>query len=154
MLSLPLLARSYNVEQPTKHFGRASLPAEHMDSLRVLIVDDNQDAADSLAVLCRLWGHAVSVAYDGPTALTLAEHFEPQVVLLDIRMPGMHGPEVARQLRSNPKFARATLYATSANTPNDRWLQEWMRWFDGHLLKPYNLMELEVLLAQRAKCQA
>jgi CheY-like chemotaxis protein len=121
-----------------------------MEALRVLIVDDNQDAADSLAVLCRLWGHTVRVAYDGAMALAVAEPFEPQVILLDIRMPGMHGLEVARRLRWNPKFARALVYATSADDPHDSQLQEWMQKFDGYLLKPYNLAELESLLAAKA----
>jgi CheY-like chemotaxis protein len=121
-----------------------------MEALRVLIVDDNQDAADSLAVLCRLWGHVVRVAYDGPAALAVAEPFEPQVILLDIRMPGMHGLEVARRLRRNPKFARALVYATSADNPHDSQLREWMQKFDGFLLKPYNLAELESLLAAKA----
>ena len=125
-----------------------------MEPLRILIADDNQDAADTLAVLCRLWGHEASVAYDGPTALALADKIEPQVILLDIRMPGMHGGEVAQRLRGDRRFQRSILYATSANAPDENQIRRWMRWFDGHLLKPYNLAELESMLAARASCRA
>ena len=63
---------------------------------RLLVVDDNRDAADSLAVLLRLQGHEVRVAHDGPAALELAASFRPDVAFLDIGMPGMDGYEVAR----------------------------------------------------------
>ena len=125
-----------------------------MESLRVLIADDNQDAADTLAVLCRVWGHAACVAYEGPTALGLAGRFEPQVFLLDSRMPGMHGGQVAERLRSDPRFQRSVIYATSANAPTECQLRSWLQWFDGFLLKPYNLVDLESFLATWASCRA
>src|SRR5262245_53172311 len=82
----------------------------NMPNLRVLIADDNRDAADTLAVLCRLWGHTVCVAYDGPTALDLADKSEPHVILLDIRMPGMHGGEVAERMRRSPLLRQSLIY--------------------------------------------
>ncbi len=69
---------------------------------RVLVVDDNADAADSLSILLRLLGHEVVTAYAGPGGLTLAESFQPEVVFLDIGMPGMSGYEVARRLKAGP----------------------------------------------------
>jgi CheY-like chemotaxis protein len=69
---------------------------------RVLVVDDNADAADSLSILLRLLGHDVVTAYAGPGGLTLAESFQPEVVFLDIGMPGMSGYEVARLLKAGP----------------------------------------------------
>jgi CheY-like chemotaxis protein len=68
-------------------------------ALRVLVVDDYRDAADSLAQLCRLWGHDVRVAYDGEQALRLARAHRPRVALLDLAMPGMDGVRVAQRLR-------------------------------------------------------
>jgi CheY-like chemotaxis protein len=65
----------------------------------VLVVDDNEDAADSLAALLQLSGHEVFVAYDGQQALEVAEQVRPDVVLLDVSMPRMDGHEVARRLR-------------------------------------------------------
>src|SRR3954469_5124709 len=67
--------------------------------MRVLVVEDNADAARSAAALVRRWGHDVRVAFDGPTALREASEDEPDVVLLDIGLPGMDGYEVARRLR-------------------------------------------------------
>src|SRR5687768_15572117 len=68
-------------------------------TLRVLVVEDNPDSARSLAALLRRWGHSVRVAFDGPSALQLAGEDEPDVVLLDIGLPGMDGYAVASSLR-------------------------------------------------------
>src|SRR6185503_16114768 len=66
---------------------------------RILVVDDNRDASDTLAMLLRAMNHDVRVAHDGPSAIENASDFQPQVVLLDIGLPGMDGFEVARRLR-------------------------------------------------------
>jgi len=76
--------------------------------LRVLIVDDNTDAAESLAMLLRLWGHVVYVAHDGLAALAMARTYLPEVVLLDLGPPGMDGYEVARQLRAAGEWEAAS----------------------------------------------
>ena len=81
--------------------------------LRVLIVDDFRDGADSLALLLKLWGYETAVAYDGPAALTLASAAPPAAALLDIGLPGVDGCEVARRLRTLPGTARALLIALS-----------------------------------------
>jgi PAS domain S-box-containing protein len=83
-------------------------------ALRVLVVDDNRDAADSLALVLQLGGHEVRVANDGVAALALAETFRPSLALLDIGMPGMNGYELARRLRGRPAGASRT---TSAVPP-------------------------------------
>src|SRR5207245_2187460 len=70
---------------------------------RVLVVDDSVDAADSSAVLLRLLGHQVETVYDGHAALEAVRSFRPEVVLLDIGLPGMNGYEVARALRTQPE---------------------------------------------------
>src|SRR5262245_39630515 len=68
--------------------------------LRVLVADDCRDTAETFAILATAWGHEAEVAYDGASALARAEALRPDVVLLDIDMPGLTGPEVARQLRA------------------------------------------------------
>jgi len=123
------------------------------ESLRVLVADDNRDAADALATLVHLWGHDVRVAYDGRAAVNLAGDFVPHVVMLDIQMPGMHGGEVARQLRAQPDFRHAKIYATSANEFDDPRLTAWRHLFDAHFVKPYNLTLLEGLLANHLRCE-
>ena len=123
-----------------------------MKALRILIADDNVDAADSLALLCRLWGHTPFVAYDGAIALELADRVLPQVILLDFFMPGAPGGEVARQLRADERFSRTLIYLTTSRPPEDSELQTHREWFDGYLQKPYNLSKLEALLYERAMC--
>ncbi len=115
---------------------------------RILVVDDNIDAARSLAkVLTLLHGQNVAVAHDGPSALETAEAFRPQIVLLDIGLPGMSGHEVAEQLRRRPWFEGVLLVAVSG------WGQEKDRTaslaagFDHHLVKPVNQATLQKLLA-------
>ena len=88
-------------------------------SLRVLVVEDNVDAADSLSMLLRLYGHDVQVARTGPTALEMASAFRPDVVLLDIGLPGMDGYQVARHLRERPEFKDVTMCALTGYTPSE-----------------------------------
>jgi PAS domain S-box-containing protein len=116
---------------------------------RVLVVDDNVDAATSLAkLLTRFHGQDVRVAHDGPAALREAGDFRPDVVLLDIGMPGMDGCEVARRLRAQPETGRALLVALTG------WGQESDRQrsreagFDHHLVKPVDPDALRDLLAE------
>ncbi len=119
--------------------------------LRVLVVDDLADAAESLALLVRIWGHTVQVARDGPTALSVAAEFLPQVSLLDIMMPGMSGGELAVRLRRLPELSGAVLVATTANSPDDPRLAAYVGLFDHFFRKPFDLVRLESLLNS---CQA
>lgn len=115
--------------------------------LRVLVVDDNVDAAQTLAMLVQLAGHDVRIAYDGPPALTLAEAFQPQVVLLDLNLPAMDGYEVARKLREKPETHEAVLAAVSGwGQPEDRRRSE-EAGFDRHFVKPVNPNTITKLLA-------
>lgn len=118
--------------------------------LRVLVVDDLIDAADSLRLLLELWGHEVRVEYDGRRALETARDYRPHVVLLDVQMPGMHGGEVARALKSDSEIGRSWVIATTANERGDPRLLGFRQFFDDHLVKPYNLEHLERLLASCA----
>ncbi|MGH7859488.1 MAG: response regulator [Candidatus Binatia bacterium] len=116
-------------------------------SLRVLIVDDNVDAADSIGMLLEIAGHRVQVAYDGSGALEIATSFRPQVVLLDICMPGMDGYQVARRLREDPATREATLVAMTGWGQDEDLRKSEEAGFDRHLLKPAEPAVLEELLA-------
>ena len=134
----------------TGWYGSMASASPGGDCLRVLIVDDNQDAANALSILLGLWGHSVAVAYSGTTAIKLAESFDPQVALLDIWMPGMHGGEVARHFRQSTALKDALIIAVTAHPLNDSRLDEWREYFDDVLSKPCNLAQLEDLLAAHA----
>ena len=109
---------------------------------RVLIVDDNHDSADSLAAVLRALDHDVRTLYEGAAVSAVAEEFQPQIVLLDIGLPGMNGYEVARQLRKSAKLRSAILVAlTGYGRDEDRELAR-EAGFDHHLVKP---LEPEVL---------
>ncbi|MCW8193984.1 PAS domain S-box protein [Proteobacteria bacterium 005FR1] len=118
------------------------------DSKRVLIVEDNPDIADTMALLIEAAGHEVSVAEDGPSALLAAEDFGPDVVLLDIGLPGMDGYEVARRLRRSPGTRQAVLAAlTGYGQARDRERTE-AAGFDAHFVKPVDLSALEAFIRQ------
>jgi two-component system, chemotaxis family, CheB/CheR fusion protein len=116
---------------------------------RVLIVDDNDDARQSLVLLVRSWGHEVADAADGPSAIACAERFDPQTALLDIGMPGMNGYQLARHFRALPQYADLQLVAmTGFGREEDRDAAS-AAGFNSHLVKPVALDELEALLANR-----
>jgi CheY-like chemotaxis protein len=119
------------------------------DSLRVLVVDDNQDAADSLAMLLRLWGHKAEVAYGGREAIDLAESFNPQAIVLDICMNGMHGGELARHIRQESGVRGAMIIALTGHPPTDPRVVAWREYFDAILGKPQGLSQIRDLLAAR-----
>jgi two-component system CheB/CheR fusion protein len=114
---------------------------------RVLVVDDSRDAADSLALLLRVWGHEVRVTYDGPGALDAAREFRPDVLLLDLGLPGMTGYAVAEQLRQVPDLGQTILVAvTGHGQEGDRRRSE-QAGFRHHLVKPADPNALRQLLA-------
>jgi PAS domain S-box-containing protein len=119
---------------------------------RVLVVDDNQDSADSLAMLLRLSGHEVRTAHDGLEAVTAAETFDPDVALLDLGMPTLNGYEVAQRIRRQPRGADIVLIALTG------WGQEEYRrrskdaGFDHHLTKPVEVDVLHKILADTGQC--
>ncbi|HLQ67179.1 MAG TPA: response regulator [Candidatus Limnocylindrales bacterium] len=117
---------------------------------RVLVVDDNADAAESLATLLQRAGHQVSVAHDGPTALSIAVQERPRVVLLDIGMPGMDGYEVCREMRRAGLEDALIVALTGFGQEEDRQRSR-EAGFDGHQVKPGDPVELMKLVAGTAK---
>jgi CheY-like chemotaxis protein len=129
------------------------LPAA-AEGLRVLLVDDNVDGADSLAALVRLAGHDTRVAHDGPGALEAAAAFRPQVVVLDIGLPGLTGYEVARRLRADPDLAGASLVAVTGYGRDEDRERAREAGFDHHLTKPVEFAQLLDLLKPPAAVPA
>jgi PAS domain S-box-containing protein len=115
---------------------------------KVLIVDDNTDAADSLAMLLKLEGHEVEVAYNPQDALALVSSFAPALVLLDIGLPDMDGYEVARRIRASPESARVRLVALTGYGQSEDKQHAHFAGFDAHLVKPVEFSELERFLAR------
>jgi CheY-like chemotaxis protein len=111
------------------------------------VVDDNQDAANSLGVLLRLQGHEVRVAYSGVAALEMTKEYTPDLVFLDIGMPGMDGYEVARRLRQQPGLERVVLAALTGWGQQEDRRRSAEAGFDHHLVKPPDLKALETLVA-------
>ncbi|HEY2035996.1 MAG TPA: response regulator [Steroidobacteraceae bacterium] len=103
---------------------------------RLLVVDDNRDAAESMSMLLEMWGHEVAFAYDGPSALQTAEQLQPQAVFLDIGLPGMDGYEVAARLRELPQARNAILIAITGYGQEDDRLRSRRAGIDHHLVKP------------------
>lgn len=103
---------------------------------RLLVVDDNKDAAESMSMLLEMWGHEVAFAYDGPSALETAEQWQPEAVFLDIGLPGMDGYEVAERLRELPHAKDAVLIAITGYGQEDDRQRSRRAGIDHHLVKP------------------
>ena len=114
---------------------------------RILVVDDNVDAAETMAMLLEFSGHEVRTAFGGQAALDLARLFRPQVVFLDIGLPGMNGYEVAQRLLADPATAATRLIALTGWGTEDDILKSKMVGFHAHLTKPVDPYALEALLA-------
>jgi PAS domain S-box-containing protein len=129
-LRLPLVA-SAGALAPKSSTGRSD-----SERLRIMVVDDNDDAAEMLAMLLRVFEHEVEIAHDGLEALEVATSFQPQLVFLDIGLPGMDGYEVARRLRGLAGTAHSQLVAlTGWGGDKDKKLAK-QAGFDEHLTKP------------------
>jgi CheY-like chemotaxis protein len=122
--------------------GRAS-----SGSARVLLIEDNPDAAESLAMLLELLGHRVRVSHDGITGIEAARAHGPDVILVDIGLPGMDGYEVARRLRLERELGHVVLVALTGYGRDQDKRQAAAAGFDSHLVKPATLDAIEALLA-------
>ena len=128
----------------TPKMGQAS--SDLRAGLRVLVVEDYPDTATSTAMLLKLFGHEVDVAGDGPTALQAFAAFLPDVVLLDIGLPGMDGYEVARRMGGQPMNRRPFFIAVSGYREAADRRREVEAGIDMHLLKPVDPDHLQLLL--------
>ncbi len=126
----------------------AKIQPKGASKLKVLVVDDNRDAAEMMGKLLRLLGNDVHVVYDGFAAIEEARTFQPAAVLLDIGLPEMNGYEVARALREEPLCKGVKIIAVSGwGQPEDRERGK-LSGFDHHVVKPADSRELMRLLAE------
>jgi PAS domain S-box-containing protein len=142
-LWLPVLAEA----EPAVNTTKQDLPDQKSGKARrVLVVDDNHDSAESLAMLLRLLGHEVNTAHDGPSALSSAMRHRPEIVLMDIGLPGMSGYDVAREIRASPDLNAIRLIAiTGYGQEGDR-RQALDAGFDDHCVKPVEVAKLAELM--------
>jgi CheY-like chemotaxis protein len=133
-LRIPLLdGKAQRQAQPAK---AAEAPAKQLVAKRVLVVDDNIDAATTLQLLLKSLGHETCAVYDGHQALRMAVEFRPDIVLLDIGMPGLDGYEVARRLRALKRERPLRIVAVTGWGQDDDRARSQEAGFDLHLVKP------------------
>ena len=143
-VTLPLCEReAVAAPQP----GESLPQGQPLSRQRVLVVDDNHDAADSLGMLLRFLGADVQVVHGGPEALETMRHFKPAVVLLDLGMPHMDGLEVARRMREDPDMRGATLVALTGWGQREDRRRTGEAGFDYHLVKPADVRTLQSILS-------
>ena len=135
VVRLPLLTVQHRTgSQPAVTAG--SEPSQANSGSRLLVVDDNHDSAESFAMLLRAQGHEVRVAFSGPAALEMIKDYVPDIVFLDIGMPGMDGYEVARRLRQQPIWSDVVLVAVTGWGQQEDRRRSAESGFDHHLVKP------------------
>jgi signal transduction histidine kinase/ActR/RegA family two-component response regulator len=146
VVRLPALPETAPAAAPAKGAGvRHILPTPQR---RVLIVDDNVDSAVSLAMLLQLQRHEVNVAHDGREAIEAVQRHRPEIVFIDIGLPGMDGHEVARQLRQDHGRENLVLVAMTGYGQEEDRRRSQEAGFDAHMVKPIDLNELQTFLAR------
>jgi len=143
-IALPL--RSTQIEGQTVASGALGSPASR--GRRVLIIEHNVDAADTLRDVLRLGRHDVRVAYDGPAGLALARQFGPEIVICDVSLPEMDGYDVARAFRTDPSLRATYLVALSSQAPLEDRGASAASGFNQHLTKPPSLEALDLVLQE------
>jgi signal transduction histidine kinase/ActR/RegA family two-component response regulator len=133
---------------PARPAGNTPQKNPPVAARRILVVDDMPDAAKSLAMLLELLGHDVRTAHDGPSGLQIAQTLLPEIVLLDIGLPGMDGLEVARRLRQEIGLKDALVVALTGYGMEEDRRRSQEAGFNAHLIKPVDLQELQTLLAR------
>ena len=143
VVRLPVLPT--DAPQPTSPVTETDPPTTQ--PLRVLVVDDNADTVLSLEMLLKTLGHHVRTAHDGPTAVQVALDYRPNVVLLDIGLPGLNGYEVAKRLRQQPDFKNVVLVASTGYDQDSDRQTSLRAGFNHHLVKPARFAQLQQILA-------
>jgi PAS domain S-box-containing protein len=141
IVTVPIVAAPRAVIHSSQTQKPATLPAR-----RVLVVDDNEDSAASLGMLLKYLGTDVQIANDGATALSMVKAYRPDIVLLDIGMPGMDGFEVAQAIRKCPEYDQILLIALTGWGQSEDRLRTRAAGFDHHLVKPADIGALQSLL--------
>ena len=142
VVRLPVVSEP--ADGPNETSGAVSAPV--VSPRRILVVDDNEDATETMALLLKLSGHEVEVAADGESALEAAGKLQPEIVLLDVGLPGMHGYQVAEQLRSRPETRDSVIVALTGYGQEQDRLRAKEAGFDYHFVKPVDFSKLESLL--------
>jgi signal transduction histidine kinase len=137
----PSMGESIDGEPP------AELPITLAASRRILVVDDNEDAAQMLAAMLGTWGQRTEVAYDGLSALAVARTFQPEIVLLDIGLPNLDGYETARRLRDESRDRVMTIIAVTGWGQDSDLARSRLAGFDHHMVKPVSPRALRGLIA-------
>ena len=122
------------------------MKTETAKSLRVLIVDDNRDGADALGLLVEALGHQVHVTYGGKQALDVATAFRPDLMLVDLLMPGMGGCEFTKHIRQIPSFAKTKIVAVTGQKENEDKALAMRAGFNDFLVKPASLSQIQAVL--------
>ncbi|GAB2508314.1 hybrid sensor histidine kinase/response regulator [Lysobacter humi (ex Lee et al. 2017)] len=148
IVTLPLATAEPRGRVPER--APADVATADSTGLRVLVVDDNADSAESMGMVLDLLGLDRQVVFDGPSALTAVEDFAPDVVLLDIGMPGMDGHEVARRIRASGREDVVLVALTGWSQPQDHQRSR-EAGFDHHVSKPVDIGALQALLAEAAQ---
>ena len=144
VVRLPL-APALSASPPAEGRTWSGSPAVHR---RLLIVDDNRDAADALGMLLKLDGHEIHIAHDGLEAVEAVARIRPDLVLLDIGLPKLNGYEVGGKIRAEPWGAKVVLIAVTGWGQEEDRRESRDAGFDGHLVKPVDLAVLTKLLAE------
>jgi signal transduction histidine kinase/CheY-like chemotaxis protein len=134
-----------------KPAGGGEEPLPTISRRRILVVDDNRDAASSLAMLLKILGHETQMAHEGQEALDLAATYQPEIVLLDIGMPQMSGYDVCRRLREQPTGSEMVIVAVTGWGQDSDRQRSVEAQFDGHMVKP---VEPRALIEMLASLQA
>ena len=140
-------AAAHSPAPEVRKAGTAKLKSKKGGPVRILVVDDNEDSADSLGLLMKLLGNDVQIVHDGRVAVEVAKEFQPRVVLLDIGLPTLNGYEAAKEIRKQPWGKHALLIAVTGWGEAAHRERSRNAGFDHHLVKPVDPDELTRLLA-------
>ncbi|HEY3486857.1 MAG TPA: response regulator, partial [Gammaproteobacteria bacterium] len=153
IIQLPATTGAMDLATVEKTTSGYSGSFNHDESRYILLVDDNEDAADMLKTSLEAAGHVVHVAHDGPSALKLAQEVAPDIAVLDIGLPVMDGYELARQLRKQQGLGGLPLIAISGYGQDSDQSRSKAAGFQAHLVKPVNPDQIESLLRHTEKNQ-
>ena len=146
MVSLPVSAADQRDDPAAENRVKTPAPLVTPRARRVMIVDDHEEIRTSVARLVRTWGHEVAIASDGPSALSLADAFQPECAIVDLSLPGMNGIDLARRLRERFPPTQLYLIALTGYAGADIRDACLAAGFDAHLVKPGDIAMLEKLL--------